>query len=68
MTEELAILSPKLNQNKGIKIISLLKIPHKFNKAKNNKNKSLLGTKRKLFKKILINGKNTRIKKRYYII
>ena len=58
MTEESTILSPKLNQNKGIKIISLLKIPHKFNKAKNNKNKSLLGTKRKLFKKISKKSKN----------
>ena len=58
MTEESTILSPKLNQNKGIKIISLLKIPHKFTKAKNNKNKSLLGTKRKLFKKISKKSKN----------
>ena len=58
MTEESTILSQKLNQNKGIKIISLLKIPHKFNKAKNNENKSLLGTKRKLFKKISNKSKN----------
>ena len=52
------IISPELNQSKGIKIISLLKIPHKFNKDKNNKKKSLLGTKRKLFKKIQKKSKN----------
>ena len=52
------IISPELNQSKSIKIISLLKIPHKFNKDKNNKKKSLLGTKRKLFKKIQKKSKN----------
>ena len=50
--------SQKINQSKGIKVISLLKIPQKVTKPKNNINKSLLGTKRKLFKKIPRKSKN----------
>ena len=50
--------SQKINQSRGIKVISLLKIPQKVTKPKNNINKSLLGTKRKLFKKIPRKSKN----------
>ena len=51
-------ISRKENQDKGIKIISLLKIPEKVNKQKKNINKSLLGTKRTLFKRIPKKSKN----------
>ena len=58
ITKNSTIISPKLEQNKGIKIISLLKIPYKFNNQKDNKIKPLLGIKRKLFKRVSKKGKN----------
>ena len=57
ITRNSTIIFPDKNQKDGIKLISLLKIPHKFTKL-NKSNNFLLGKKRRTFKKITQKVKN----------
>ena len=60
ITKDTTIISSNKNSKNGIKLISLMKIPQKFTKANNSNkpNKSLLGKKRRTFKKISQKIKN----------